>query len=157
MSYLAKQNKINVPYRRQGDNNSCVPTTIKMLVDYYIPGNPYSKKDIQYFCKTSKKGTKIEHAFNLLYNYAFEIKKLKKMKKPQTMINRICNYISTDTPIAIGYSTEGKYYDHMSIITGYDLDKSLFYLHDPYYGKNFKMPMGSLIVLTGEYYIIRPT
>lgn len=157
MSCLETKKKIDLSYVRQPNDYSCVPSTVKMLVDYYIPGNAYSKKNITDFCKTTKHGTLFGDAIKVMEALGFEVWGIKTSKNYTQTAAYISAYISKDTPVWTAYTTECKYSDHMSIITGYDLEKEVFYLHDPMYGKNFKLPMGTLLYCSNEFFTVRPT
>lgn len=152
--YSLEKKKNNIPFHKQPNDYSCVPTSLKMLLDYYIPGNVYSLDDLSLFCKTNRNGTNIYTAAKVLEAYGLDLYKLRNYKRNRLQLDRFIGLITEGYAVLIGYVSD-IHEHHLAVITGYDLKKAVFYLNDPWYGKDFEIPIGLILNSNNEFYITK--
>jgi len=132
--------KLKVPHCEQkSDSACCGPCCLVMLGDYYKikkpNGKSYTKNSLIQLVKQNRQhGTTLENMRETLDLMGL---KYHKLKTRYNLTYKIGSMLRKGNPVLALIPDHEEYFtDHYVVIKGYDDDKNLFTISDPYYGAN---------------------
>lgn len=119
-------------YKQPKDTAYCAPASARSILKYY-GFNVSLAELVEDMDSHIKHGTYVNLFLDVLKEF--------KLRPRKIGFNSFCKAIDRGHPVAVSYKDSNE--SHLAVLTGYDSDKFIFYINDPYYGR-LKIPMGML-------------
>ena len=116
---------LDVPYFRQSKDNTCLPTSVAMVLNYY--GENILEQGVVNNCKRDLTGYFYKgKLISFLRNLDFSVS-----VSNNNSLGRLISLIDREIPplVRVGFFNTG--FPHWMVVKGYDLDNEWIYFNDP--------------------------
>lgn len=130
-----------ISYFEQKFEWDCFPSCVKMILDYHLgKPQPFTQEDIMDWCNTDKNGTSTSDVLKFLKFVGLPHENIAKKHWRYALAHFLINR----SPMMVTYDLrDGDH--HAAVLIGWDINKEIMIVHDPYYGQYLQFPQYILL------------